>query len=106
MKTISDKPRKEHEYLLTNAQKETVRLVANSNYTTFILTSGKEITMAYTMGSYNLLLPESFIKVNRSCIINTLFIKTLNFAEQKLVLNDNTEVQIARRLWNNVKKRI
>lgn len=106
MKSFSEKPKREHKKLLTDAHKNIIQLKAESNYTTFVLLTGKQKTMAYTMGLYKAVLPQSFILVNRSCIINTNFIKNVNYCDQTLTLSDNSEIQIARRRWNDVKRNI
>lgn len=106
MKSFSEKPKREHKKLLTDAHENIIQLKAESNYTTFVLLKGRSKTMAYTMGLYKAVLPQSFILVNRSCIINTHFIKNVNYCDQTLTLADNSQIQIARRRWNDVKKNI
>lgn len=102
MKTIERKHRKGHENLLKSAPEHIIRLEANINYTSFVMQSGKRKIMSYTLAMYDMILPQSFIRVNRSCIINRKFIKNLNSIDKKLTMKDGTEVQISRRRWNEV----
>lgn len=104
MRAFSEKPKSEHQKLLVEAHKNIIQLKAESNYTTFVMLAGKSKTMAYTMGLYKAVLPQSFILVNRSCIINMNFIKKVNYFDQTLTLEDNSQIQIARRRWNDVKR--
>ena len=102
MKTIARKHRKGHENLINSAPEHIIRLEANINYTSFVMQSGKRKIMSYTLAMYDMILPQSFIRVNRSCIINSKFIKNLNSIDKKLTMKDGTEVQISRRRWNEV----
>jgi DNA-binding LytR/AlgR family response regulator len=106
MKILAKKPRPTHRSLLNGADGNIIRLQAQSNYTTFIFTAGQPQIMAYTIGLYYAILPNSFIKVSRSCIVNKNFIKNLNYQDQIITLTDNTEIQIARRLWATVKRNL
>lgn len=103
MKTKIRKPRRVHEKLLIEAQENTVRLEANINYTNFILQSGKHETMAYPLAIYDVLLPQFFIRINKSCIVNKNFIENLNIKNKTVVLKDGTEIQISRRRWRQVR---
>ncbi len=102
MKTTERKHRKGHENLIKSAPEHIIRLEANINYTSFVMQSGKRKIMSYTLAMYDMLLPQSFIRVNRSCIINRKFIKNLNSIDKTLILKDGTEIQISRRRWNEV----
>jgi DNA-binding LytR/AlgR family response regulator len=102
MKTKFRNPQKVHKKLLSEAPKNIIRLEANVNYTTFILQTGRTQTMSYNLAIYGSLLPQSFIRVNRSCIINKNFIDNLNIDNKKVTLKDGTQVQISRRRWVDV----
>jgi DNA-binding LytR/AlgR family response regulator len=102
MKNIERKHRRGHENLIKSAPEHIIRLEANINYTSFVMQSGKRKIMSYTLAMYDMILPQSFIRVNRSCIINSKFIKNLNSIDKKLTMKDGTEVQISRRRWNEV----
>lgn len=102
MKTIERKHRKGHENLIKSAPEQIIRLEANINYTSFVMQSGKRKIMSYTLAMYGMILPQSFIRVNKSCIVNIKFIKNLNSENKKVILEDGTEVQISRRRWIEV----
>lgn len=102
MKTKLIKRRKGHEKLLTEAPQNTIRLEGNLNYTIFILQKGKREIMSYNLAVYGLILPQSFIRVSKSCIINKKFIENLNPDSRKVTLTDGSEIQIARRRWAEV----
>lgn len=106
MKNKLRSPHKEHKKLLCEAHKNVVRLEANINYTTFTLQTGKTKTMSYNLALYGTILPQAFIRVNRSCIINKNFIENLNSANKKITLKDGTEFQISRRRWNEVSENV
>jgi DNA-binding LytR/AlgR family response regulator len=104
MITTETKRRKGHENLLKSAPEHIIRLEANINYTSFVMQSGKRKIMSYTLAMYGLILPQSFIRINRSCIINRKFVSNLNTEDKKIILKDGTEIQISRRRWNEVSK--
>jgi DNA-binding LytR/AlgR family response regulator len=98
--------RKKQKTLLSEAEQNLICLVAESNYTHLIFEKGKSILMAHNLAVYDELLPDSFLRVNRSCTINKLFIKEINFHEQSIVLKNNTEVNISRRRWLYIKENL
>jgi DNA-binding LytR/AlgR family response regulator len=106
MKIKIKSPHKEHRKLLCEASKNIVCLEANINYTTFKLQTGKTQTMSYNLAMYDTLLPATFIRVNRSCIINKSFIESLNSENKKIILKDGTEFQISRRRWIEVSENV
>lgn len=99
MKIKLRKPHKEHKKLLREAH-------TNINYTTFTLQTGKTQTMSYNLAVYGTILPQAFIRVNRSCIINKNFIDYLNSENKKVTMKDGTEFQISRRRWNDVSENV
>lgn len=102
MKTIIINPHRRHSYLLKRASADIIRLESNLNYTYFILQSGKKELMSYTLAMYSQMLPNDFIRVNKSCIVNKKFIKSLDEREKKVIMTDKTELVVSRRRWNNV----
>ena len=102
MKNTDRKPHRAHNKLLREAQTNIVHLQANINYTTFFLQTGKHHTMSYNLAVYSIILPETFIRVNRSCIINKNFIERLNPADKNITMKDGTVFKISRRRWNEV----
>lgn len=103
MKTISTNPKLIHQQILKNAQENIVRLKACKNYTLFAFHEGKSQIMAYTLACYCDVLPQSFIRINRSNIVNKAYIKNINYEERIITLTDNSEIQISRRRWNEVR---
>jgi two-component system, LytTR family, response regulator len=102
MKTKLRNRRKGHEKLLTTATQNIIRLEGSINYTTFFLQKGKPLTMSYTLGMYGILLPQTFIRISKCCIINKNFIENLNAENKKILLKDGSEVQISRRRFAEV----
>jgi DNA-binding LytR/AlgR family response regulator len=106
MKTILRNRRKGHENLLNTAHENIIRLEASVNYTTFVLKSGRPKTMSYTLAMYGMILPQTFIRISKSCIINKEFIDNLNSENKKITLKDGTEVQVSRRRWIEVSQNV
>ena len=104
METKIRKPHRTHTSLLSKALENIVRLEANINYTTLILNGGKQKVMSYTLKVYDTILPESFVRVNRSCIVNTKFVADLNFDHKTVVLKDGTKIGISRRRLETVRQ--
>ncbi|RYU94393.1 LytR/AlgR family response regulator transcription factor [Emticicia agri] len=104
METKIRKPHRTHTKLLFRASENIVRLEANINYTTFILNGGKQKIMSYTLKKYDSMLPHSFVRVNRSCIVNINFIANLNFDHKTVLLKDGTEILISRRRLETVRQ--
>jgi DNA-binding LytR/AlgR family response regulator len=106
MKNISRNSRTSHKKLIREALYNVVRLEANINYTLFVMQTGKNKIMSYTLGMYGHLLCDSFLRVNRSCIINKNFVRFFDKVNKQLVLRDGTSVKISRRRWEHVHNRI
>ncbi len=106
MKVILRTPRPQHEELIVEAISNVVRLEASLNYTLFVMFSGKSRIMSYTLGMYGMLLGDNFIRVNRSCIINTNFIASFDKENKQVILLDGTSIKISRRRWELVFSRL
>ncbi len=106
MKTIPNKPHKRHETLIKFAPEEITRLEANINYTSFVMQTGKRKIMSYNLAKYDMILPQSFIRVNRSCIVNKNFIKNVDSDDKNVVMHDGTTIQISRRRWFEVSQSV
>ena len=104
MKVALRNYRPKHGRLIFEATNNVVRLEANINYTLFVLSSGRNRMMSYTLGMSGLLLCDSFLRVNRSCIINKNYIKFFDKANKQLLLSDGTTIGISRRRWEEVNK--
>lgn len=106
MKTILRKRQKRHENLLQIAHNEITRLEANINYTSFVMQTGRTKIMSYTLAMYDMILPEAFIRVNKSCIVNKNFIDNLNSESKTVKMKDGVEFQISRRRWAEVSQNV
>jgi DNA-binding LytR/AlgR family response regulator len=72
-----------------------VRLEADNNYTCFILNDGRRLMTSRNLGSYQTQLPESFMRVNKGCLLNLHYL----FRRQgrQLLLTDGSIIPLARR---------
>lgn len=80
-----------------------VRLEGSCNYTVIFLNNGKSVTVASTLSNYEQMLPFPFVRVHKSAIIN-LDYANINYHGNSFTLEDGTEVPVARRRKNMVKK--
>ncbi|WP_162793629.1 LytR/AlgR family response regulator transcription factor [Runella rosea] len=77
------------------ALRDIMRLEGQRNYTLFVLRNGQKILVSKTIGFYEELLPPNFIRVNRGCIINTVY---LDFSlGEHFRLKDGYEIPVSRR---------
>ena len=72
-----------------------VRLEADRNYTSFVLADGRTILMARTLSFYQKVLPSIFFRVNKSFLVNRLYVKVLT--KDWVELKDGFGVAVARR---------
>jgi two-component system LytT family response regulator len=72
-----------------------IRLEAERNYTRFVLVDGRKILTSKNLSFYELLLPESFVRVHKSCIINPCLIIQKN--KTHIRMSDGAEVEVSRR---------
>ncbi|WP_188763787.1 LytTR family transcriptional regulator DNA-binding domain-containing protein [Emticicia aquatilis] len=71
---MKNKLSRKHQTLLNDAPKQIIRLEADINYTVFYMQSGKTQVMSYSLKNYQDSLTFSFVRVNKSCIINLHFL--------------------------------
>ena len=74
-----------------------IRLEGERNYTRFVLSNGQQIVTSRTLLSYERILPQSFVRTHKNCIINLLYFKSTNAANTSLRLSDGCHVLVARR---------
>lgn len=98
--------KKREKTVLKEAEQNIICLVADSNYTQLIYETGRPKLTACNLAVYDSLLPNTFLRVNRSCTINKHFIKEFNVFERSLVLSNNKEVLISRRRWLFIKENL
>lgn len=80
---------------------EIVKIEALENYSRLIDIHGKAFVFARTLGKYESALELPFFRVNRSVIINLLFVK---YANEQIELKDGTFISISRRRKDKVLK--
>lgn len=86
-------------YKVFVALRDIMRLEGQRNYTLFVLINGQQILVSKTIGLYEELLPPTFIRVNRGCIVNISYVDfTLN---GNFRLKDGYKIPVSRR---NVKR--
>lgn len=69
---------------------EILFLKADNNATDFILKNGKKISSFKTLKSFEEVLPDNFIRIHHSYIVNKYQISRINFGKLKCFLNHNT----------------
>lgn len=102
MKTTDNNFQRKHNFLLKTAHENVVCLQADINYTFFVFDSGKKEVMSYTISKYANILSDSFIRINKSCMVNKKFVKSINQVSHSLVLKNGNELKISRRKFQFV----
>ncbi|GAB3176298.1 LytR/AlgR family response regulator transcription factor [Telluribacter humicola] len=95
--TITHYPGKHHR--LPFLFEDIVRLEGEGNYTVFTLVGGKQCITSRTLRFYEELLPNSFVRIHKGCIINIAFLAKLCISERMALLTDGSSIGIARRRW-------
>ena len=73
-------------------------LEGDVNYTSFHFQSRKRTIIAYPLKHFEAdLLPWGFLRIHRSYIVNSRFVKSANLLENTLTLMDGTVLRVARR---------
>jgi len=84
-----------------------LRLEAERNYTRFILVDGRQLLTSRNISFYETLLPESFVRVHKSHLLNRRYITDHNKLQVRML--DGFVVKVARRRsrkvknWNKIK---
>lgn len=73
-----------------------VRLEGSCNYTVIFLNNGKNVMVASTLLNYEHMLEFPFVRIHKSNIIN-LDYAAMNKDASSFILNDGTEIPVARR---------
>lgn len=77
---------------------EIVFLEGDINYTNFILHHRRQHTVAHTLKYFEeVLCDQGFLRIHRSYLVNTRFIKSTNLQNSTMLLTDGTELKVARR---------
>lgn len=80
-----------------------MRLDGKRNYTVFFLNDGTQFLSSRSLGIYQTIFPETFLRIHKSSIINRDFLQDLNDESRKAVLTDGSEVPVSRRRWAEIK---
>ena len=73
-------------------------LEGDVNYTSFHFQSRKRTLIAHSLKHFEAdLLPRGFLRIHRSYIVNSRFIKSTNLLNLTVSLMDGTELKVARR---------
>jgi two-component system LytT family response regulator len=79
------------------ALEDVIRLEASSNYTLIHTVNSRPLVVAKVLAAYEELLEGlGFIRVHRSHLINTRFVKAIN-ASGTAVLKDDRQIKVSRR---------
>ncbi|HEV7347982.1 LytTR family DNA-binding domain-containing protein [Telluribacter sp.] len=82
---------------------DVVYMRGESNYTIFTLVNRKQYITSRTLRVYEALLPDTFVRIHKGCIINLAYLESLCNAERVAQLKDGSSIGIARRRWPQVK---
>jgi hypothetical protein len=88
-------PRKQHSELLQKANEVVSHIESDKNYSWFYLKNGQKIMMVYSLLVYQKALETSFVRINRSLLINRNAIDTI--VENRLSTIDGQIFMISRR---------
>lgn len=83
---------------------EIIRLEGDRNYTNFFITGQRKYLSSKTLKEYEEILTyKGFVRVHKSHLVNSTFVQYVNDAG-KIILKDNSEVEISRRRFSEIKK--
>ncbi|TMI74137.1 MAG: LytTR family transcriptional regulator [Bacteroidetes bacterium] len=84
-----------------------VRVEAVSSYSRLILGDGSQVLVSKVLKQMeSMLAGKGFVRVHRSHLVNTAWIRTYNFYEYKVVLRNNEEINISRRKKKELHKKM
>jgi len=79
-------------------EKKIILMESDNNYTIIHLSDGKKLLSGYNLKFYeDRTDSQSFMRLNRSEMINKTFVKLINLDEYSLTLNNGRRVNISRR---------
>jgi len=73
-----------------------IQVAGLGNYSQFRLRDGSRILSAYTLKVYEQLLPDYFLRIHKTCLVNSRCIVS-QVGQSELILVDDSRVEIARR---------
>ena len=106
MNTVLPLPHLHFNHHLPFPVQDILRLDGKRNYTVFSLTDGTQFLSSRSLGIYETIFPETFLRIHKSCIINRDFLQELNDENHMAILTDGSEVVVSRRRWAEVRELI
>lgn len=89
--TICLKSYNDYRYLDT---KEILYLKSDNNTTDFFMHNGKVVSAYKTLKSFEEMLPENFIRIHQSYILNSRYVSRINYGKSILTLKNNKDREI------------
>lgn len=80
-----------------------VRLQSDRNYTLIFLADGRRLLASKTLGSFEKLLPGSFLRVHRSHLVNLDYISHLDRVGYRCILKDGQTIKVSGRHFKQVR---
>ncbi len=75
-----------------------IRCEGMSNYTKFFISNHPPITTSRTIKEYEeILLPHQFIRVHKSHLINSQYVKGYNAQDSNIIMDDGNQIEVSRR---------
>jgi DNA-binding LytR/AlgR family response regulator len=82
---------------------EVTHLKADNNTTDFYMANGKKIEAYKTLKHFEGILPEHFVRIHNSYIINTKYVSRIHFGKSKFSVKDTTDsIPFSKSYKNNV----
>lgn len=86
-----------HQHFFSFDLESVVRLEGVRNYTRFIPAKGQPIITCRSLGIYLEQLPQQFVRVHKSYVINCRYILGIDPRSNSILMTDGTSIPISRR---------
>ncbi|NBB21373.1 hypothetical protein GVN20_18550 [Runella sp. CRIBMP] len=86
-----------HQHFFSFDLESVVRLEGVRNYTRFIPAKGQPIITCRSLGIYLEQLPQQFVRVHKSYVINCRYILGIDPRSHSILMTDGTSIPISRR---------
>ncbi|TDB59833.1 LytR/AlgR family response regulator transcription factor [Arundinibacter roseus] len=103
MNTTLPLPHLSFKHHLPFSIQDIIRLDGKGNYTVFSLLDGTQFLSSRSLGVYETIFPENFLRVHKGCIINLGYLDTLNDLNRVAILTDGSHVAVSRRRWAEIR---